>query len=677
MRVLHKILSRRMLFVGLFLCLSFSGHSQEVTSWLDDPAAEHWADSVLATMKLEDQVAQSFMLVGYARGDKNEDKAILPLIAKHHVGGVMFLQGKSARMRSLIDSYQAKSSVPLLIALDAEWGTDMRLEDGFAYPKAMGLAASGIPSLAYRMGEEVAKELLELGVHINFAPVVDVQRNPQNPVIGVRGFSDDVTTVSQFGGAYMAGMQSQGLIACAKHFPGHGNTSTDSHHTLPIVKANYIQLDSCDLVPFRYLINEGVAMVMVAHIALPGLGLPDSVPASLRAEITTTLLRDSLHFRGLICTDALNMKGATGKLKSEDVALQAYLAGADILLCPENIPASIKAIVQAVKHKKISTEDVERRARRILMAKYFTTKAQREVSAQIAAQSPVEKSLNEQARNDLSARITQESVTLLHNTAETVPITQLDKQSIGYVSFLSKKEDIFLADLQRYASVKEYPSASLQGTIAAQVKAATKDKTLVIIAIRATGYSPSKNFGVSHAQIQFANACAKSKPTILVVFGSPYVQARFFPLSNFSAVVQAYDASSFSQDAVSQILFGALPAQGTSPISLPPDINFGDGIRTEGGLRVSYVSPTQHGANPFYIARADSLALSGIDSGAYPGIQILAYQGGEIFYRRNFGRTTYSKYSPPVTDTTMYDLASVTKITATTPLVMRLVEKKK
>ena len=277
----------------------------------------------------------------------------------------------------------------------------------------------------------------------------------------------------------------------------------------------------------------------------------------------------------------------------------------------------------------------------------------------------------------MSARIAQEAVTLLSNGESTIPIAQLDKQNIGYVSFLPKKDDTFLSGLQRYAAIYDEKQALTKGVLDAQIKAATKDKTLMIVAVRATGYAPSKNFGVSKEQIAFAKACAKSKPTILVVFGSPYVQARFFPLTDFAAVLQAYDDTRFSQDAVSQIIFGALPALGSFPISLPPDLHLGDGIRTEGGLRLSYVSPTQHGANPLYIARADSLAQAGIDSGAFPGIQILAYHKGEVFYRRNFGRTTYSKFSPPVTDTTIYDLASVTKITATTPLVMRLVEKKK
>lgn len=668
---------RLLLVVGLFFSLIFSTQGENRPLWLTDSASTRWADSVLASMSLEERIAQSFMPVGYARGDKNEDRALLKLIEHQNVGGIMFLQGTRERMRTLTESYQAKSKIPLLVALDAEWGTDMRLTDGTPYPKAMGLAATGLPALAYRMGEEVANELQEMGIHINFAPVVDVQRNPKNPVIGIRAFSDNVTTVSQFGVAYMSGMESQGLLACAKHFPGHGNTSTDSHHTLPIIKAKYAQLDTCDLVPFRHLIENGLSMVMVAHIALPGLGLADSVPASLQHSITTSLLRDSLHFEGLICTDALNMKGATGKLKPDEVALQAYLAGADILLCPDNIPAGIKAITNAVKHKKISEEEVNRRTRRILKAKYFALQAQRNINASIAQRTAKEDERYEQARNDLSARIAREAVTLLHNANSAIPISQLDKQTIGYVSFLPKKDDSFLSGLQRYAKIHELRNATAKGTSDAQVKTITQGNTLIIVAVRATGYSPSKNFGVSKEQIAFAKACAKNKPTLLVVFGSPYVQASFFPLSDFAAVVQAYDDTAFSQDAVSQIIFGALPAVGTFPITLPPELNYGDGILTEGGIRLSYVSPSQHGANPLYIARADSLARMGIDSGAFPGIQILAYHKGEVFYRKNMGRTTYSKFSPPVSDTTIYDLASVTKITATTPLVMRLVEKKK
>ncbi len=678
MGVNYRMQVRRFFFVGLFFVqiLSAVVKAQKTPPWYADPDAIHWADSVLKTLDLEDRIAQSFMVVSYAKGTKQEGQTVLRLIEKQHIGGVMYLQGSRDRMKELTQTYQAKTQVPLLMAIDAEWGTDMRLSDGRAYPKAMGIAATANPSLAYRMGELLAEELQEIGLHINFAPVVDVQRNPRNPVIGIRAFSDDPETVTQMGAAYMLGMQANGLIACAKHFPGHGNTSTDSHHALPIINESYQQLATCDIIPFQSLITQGLDMVMVAHIALPGLGLPPNEPASLRKEIVTSLLRDSLHFQGLICTDALNMKGATGSLKAEEVALQAYLAGSDILLCPENVAASIKHIARAVQKKRLSATEVATRTRRILLAKYYALHAQKKRLATYQANSTSEKQATERQRDLLSTQMAQEAVTLLRNSNAIVPITHLEQHKIGYVNFLTSKHDSLLAGMQRFAEVRAIhlnPKLSLD----AQVAAATKNKTLIVIALSATGYAPSKHFGLKNSAVNFAKACAKRIPTILVFMGTPYALPQLFPLDDFAAVLQAYDTSTFTQDALSQVLFGALPAQGILPVHLPPDLKRGDGLTTQSGIRLSYQMPEAHGANPFFIARTDSLAQLGIDSAAYPGIQILAYHRGDVFYRKNYGHTTYSAFSPPVTDTTLYDLASVTKITATTPLVMRLVEKKK
>lgn len=674
-----RVVLRRVLLLLLFAGCGAGLWAQTTPPWLNDPDAARWADSVLATLDLEKRIAQSFMVAAYAKGDAAEAKSVTALVEKQHIGGVMFLQGKRERMRELSARYQQKSKTPLLLAIDAEWGSDMRLSDGLAYLKAMGVAATGSPALAYRMGDLLAQELQEIGLHINFAPVVDVQRNPKNPVIGIRGFGDTPDRVTEFGSAYMAGMQSRGLLACAKHFPGHGNTSTDSHHTLPVIGANYAALDTCDLVPFRRLVGEQLSMVMVAHLAMPGLKLPDSVPASLSQYVVTTLLRDSLRFQGLICTDALNMKGASGRLKPDQVALQAYLAGADILLCPDNVPASIKVISYAVRNGKISEAEVAARTRRILMAKYWAVRGQRARQSEVADFSASQRKALDNEREEFAAQMAREAVTVLRNHNNTLPMMGLESLKLSLTTFVrggqQNDSSAFLMGVHRYTKCVEKRPDFKKG-VEAQAIRAVRESTLHVVAVDATGYAPSKNFGVSKEQITFAKTCARHKPTVLVVFGTPYVLTRFFPLSDYAAVVLAYDNTAASQDAVSQVLFGGLSTYGTLPISLPPELKAGDGLTLEGGVRLSYTSPERYGANLAWIARADSLAQMGIDSGAYPGVQILAAHRGEVFYRRNFGRTSYSKYAPPVTDSTIYDLASVTKITATTPLVMRLVEKK-
>lgn len=642
-------------------------------AWLKEAKAHRWADSIIATLSLREQVAQSFMVTAYSNGNTTNEKAVTHMVRDLKVGGLIFFQGTTKRQAELTNKYQALADLPLLIGIDGEWGLGMRLKDATAFPRAMALTATGMPTLAYRMGANIAAQMKRLGVHLNFAPIVDVNSNPKNPVIGIRAFSDDPEMVTQFALAYAQGMLQNGVLACAKHFPGHGNTNVDSHHALPFLTATKEELVAQDLRPFTSIIEGGISMVMAAHLEVPTLGTQKGEPASLSKAVLKDLLQDEMGFKGLVCSDALNMKGATeeGKTPAE-TALKAYAAGCDILLCPENVEQSIKLITKAINRGEIPSEVVAERCKKILLAKYWAigTKAQQIKLEEIQSE------LLTKSNATLQEEIACESLTLLRDAS--VPISHLEMQRIGYVSFIPKNRDIFSQMMRQYAAFLPVSvNAPNAENAAKEAQKAVGEHTLMIITVRATGYSPSKRFGLSEGEILFAQECAKLRPTILVLFGTPYALEYFAPINEYDGLLLAYGDDAHAQKAAAQALFGGKAIRGKLPVKIPNLFPRGAGIEKEKTTRLGFSSAEIIGADSAWLAVADSLAYVAIDSNAAPGLQIVAAHKGQVFYQKNFGRFSYNPLATKITDSTLFDLASVTKIAATTPLVMRLIEKKK
>ncbi|PID90450.1 MAG: hypothetical protein CSA97_02860, partial [Bacteroidetes bacterium] len=638
---------------------------------LGDSVALAWVDEQMQSLSLREKVAQSFMLAAYAKGNAKQENEVLSLVKEQGVGGLLFLQGGAKRQAELTNTYQAASRIPLLIAMDAEWGLGMRLSDGPVFPKAMALAGTGTPQIAYRMGQQIAQSMRRMGVHVNFAPVADVNSNPLNPVIGVRSFGDTPEQVSSYASAMMLGMQQNGVIPCAKHFPGHGSTSVDSHRALPFLEAGMKTLRERDLPPFRSLVQGGIPMVMVAHIDAPAMGCAKNEPASLSPAVNRTWLRDTLGFEGLIVTDALNMKGAVGGLSPSEVCLKAYEAGADILLFPEEVVGAIDLIAQQVESGRISQGRVDSTCRRILIAKHWAIGE----SAETVEVKGLPKDLKTQDDQNLVDDIAAESLTVLAKGR--IPLSNEELASTGYVSFFSGGSPAFERTMADYAKLQPMAVDLKSGRLARQAKAAVKGKTHAIICVRARGYSPASRFGIPKGVVEFAEACAERVPTSLVLFGSPYALRFFFPLNVFANVVMAYDDAPAFQRNAAQILVGARKAFGRLPVSVPPELERGAGLDVDTTIRLGEASPHELGADPRLIARADSLAENALKQLAMPGMQVIAAKDGRVFYRRNFGYVSYDEGATPVTDTTIYDLASLSKVVGTTPVVMRMYEKKK
>lgn len=638
-----------------------------------DSTGKQWADSVLGTLTLREKVAQSFMVSAYSRGAQEEEEGVLSLVEKEKVGGLIFFQGTAQHEAKLTNRYQEAAEVPLLIGIDGEWGLGMRLEEALSYPKSMAFAATGSPQLAYRMGDGMAHCMRRLGIHINFAPVIDVNSNPSNPVIGIRSFGDSVEQVAAFGTAYMLGMLQNGVLPCAKHFPGHGNTSTDSHHALPFIPESASSLEGRELAPFRELIGMGVPMIMVAHIDVPALGTKKGEPASLSHAVTTGWLRQRLGFKGLIVTDGLNMAGARGKKSAAEVNLKAYKAGADILLCPEEVGKSIHLIAKAVKKGEITEGHVDSTCRRILEAKYWAIGPR----ARTVKEEGLPEAIRTEADRVLVEEVANESVTVLE--AKGIPLSESDIENVGYVSFLPRGGVPFADAMRPYTMATRTPVnlGDKKQSVEEAAKHAVGQHTSMIICVRAGGYYPSNQFGVKPEVVAFAKECAKLRKTVLAVFGTPYALAYFAPLAQFDGVVLAYGEGPEMQHAAAQVIFGAGRAHGVLPVSVPPELKRGAGIEITPMVRLRLSSAHEVGADPHWIHVADSLAKVAVDSLAMPGLQVIAAVKGSVFYHKNFGKTRYDSSGEPVTDSTLYDLASLTKVMSTTPVIMALCEKKK
>lgn len=629
--------------------------------WYADSLAGAWADSVVKTLTLRERIAQSFIVSAYSDKDARYEDGLAREVARNRVGGVLFFQGTTVRQAQITNRLQAEAKVPLLVAIDAECGLGMRLRDALEYPKAMAFAATGEPRYAYRLGKDLAEQMRRLGVHVNFAPVVDINTDGENPVIGVRSYGDDASAVETFAMAYAYGLEQGGVLSCLKHFPGHGNTNVDSHKGLPRLTASRAELDSVELRPFKGL--SGVSsMVMLAHMDVPAItGSVSGLPTSLSPR-SVALLRQEYGFKGLICTDALNMQGASANRKVWEVNAQAYAAGVDLLLCVEQVPKTLARIEQMVKAGAIDAATIDARARRVLRAKYFAVGSR-------AAKVPT-RNLQEELRRprygELLTELAESGVVMLREGA--IPFDSVSERSVGYISFL--RRDSLHAVLREYVAA---PRLSLRAVAqdgdGAKVAKFAKGKTDLVVAVEAIGTSPRNGFGLL-SKLSRIRQCAALRPTTVVVFGSPYALRWLDTVKGVEGLVLCCGESAEYQQEAARVLLGVRPAEGRLPVRVGPGLPCGSGTQGRGSGRLSYAVPSGMVVDTALIARADSIARAAIDSLAMPGMQIVAGCRGVVYYDRQFGHLTYDPGSAPVTDSTLYDVASLTKIVVTVPLLM-------
>jgi beta-N-acetylhexosaminidase len=638
-------------------------------SYTADPQ-EHWVDSVLASMNPEERIGQLFMVAAYSNRNEQHHNEIEELIKNHNIGGLIFFQGGPVRQAILTNRYQAKAKVPLFIAMDAEWGLNMRLDSTMAFPKQMTLGAIADDQYVYKMGKEIALQCQRLGVQINFAPVVDVNSNPSNPIIGMRSFGENKVNVAAKGIAYMKGMQDNKVMANAKHFPGHGDSETDSHLTLPVINQPIERFNDIELYPFKRLIADSLMSIMVAHLYVPTYDKTPNRATTLSKPVVTDLLKKELGFKGLIFTDALNMKGVSSFYKPGEVDLLALLAGNDVLLFAENVPVAIKKIQKAIKNKDISQEEIDERVKKILRAKYWSGLHERK---QIDLNN-LYNDLNNPSAKVLRQTLYEQALTVVKNENEYLPIKIVDTTSFASVSIGIENGNTFQMNLDHYASFDHYavPNKNAADTTYNQLLEKLKNYEVVVVGLHNTSSFNSANYGITDASKKFIEKLNITTKVVLSVFGNPY-SLKYFSYANH--LICAYEDNEITQKIVPQLIFGAIPSTASLPISADNTMRVGHrSLISKTFQRLRYGFPEAAGLDSRTLGKIDSIAMKAITDGATPGCQVLVARNGMVVYNKSFGYLSYDK-TQAVNNNTLYDIASISKVAGTLQAVMFLQER--
>jgi beta-N-acetylhexosaminidase len=639
-----------------------------MAQFVDNEKAIAWADSVYQSLSLNERVGQ-LIFIRANQPNQPYPELVGDYIKKYNLGGVVFFASDPLSQAIQTNEWNKLAKTPLFISMDAEWGLGMRLSKTIKYPLQMTLGAIENDSLIYEMGRQVGYQCRRMGIHINFAPVVDVNNNPANPVIGMRSFGEVPMQVAEKGFYYMRGMQDENVLACAKHFPGHGDTKTDSHLTLPVLNKSKRELRSVEFIPFQFLIDQGVASVMVAHLSVPAFDNRPNRPATLSSDIIEKQLKRRMDFSGLVISDALDMKGVTKYFKPEDIALEALKAGNDILLIPENIPASVNAIATAVRNGDIRDELLEISCKKILKYKYLSGAYKRKLvdTASLIAD------LNQNTYKRMVDLLYDQAITVVRNENSILPLSFPDTLHPAVIIVGNDQSGPFEEALAKFFGIKAYRLKHDDGVNQRQqVISAVQNNNLVIIAVDNTNILAGKQYGISTGDIQFIEQIARRKDVILNLFASPYSLDLFSNISIFKGIIVSYQDNDYVQKISAGILLGKHPANGHLPVSAG-GLKVNTGIKTN-KTRLSYADPESLGINVDVLKKIDSIARDGIQKQAFPGCQILAAKDGYIFYDKSFGYFTYDSIRK-VRNDDLYDLASLTKILATVPALMKLEDK--
>ena len=624
---------------------------------------EKWVDSVFNSLTLEQKIGQ---LMNIRANNPNQDfnENVDEFIEKYNIGGVTFFRTDAEDLLLQANEWQSKTQTPLMIAIDGEWGLGMRINDGLSYPYQMTLGAVTNDLLISEMGIQIAEQCARLGINVNFAPTIDVNNEPNNPVIGFRSFGEDPDNVARKGVAYALAMQNNGVLPSMKHFPGHGNTKTDSHHALPIIKNSLEEIEEVELYPFKYLIDNGVKGAMVGHLYFPALEPVVNKSSSLSKNIVTDLLRDEMNYDGIIFTDGLEMKAAYNGIDPDSVCLQAIMAGNDIMLLPIDVEASMQIVIDAAENDNEVKNRVEESCKKILRHKY-------QLGLNNYEPQSVERlnnDLHQSRYYNLKQRLYNEAITMLVNKKNILPLKKNSDKKIAVVTF--GDDDYISKKLNDNGIVNK--SFLIKNNISEEEAKRTakqfKSYDYVVLNIRNTSSYPSKDYGITPAMKSFVNHLPNSTKLILNLFGSPYAVDKFSFSRNLSSLLVGYEDNEMVANAIVDVLIGKMSPKGKLPVSLKK-YKCGYGIGYQGFLSPETLPVTL--IENEYIDKIDSLVVDAIKQKAFPGCQILALKDGKIIFDRNYGKFTYED-EQVVHNDAVYDIASLTKLFATSFAFMKL-----
>ncbi|MBC7554888.1 MAG: serine hydrolase [Taibaiella sp.] len=643
---------------------------------------KRWVDSVYNSLSVEDRIGQLFMIAAYSGGKNFNEELITKLIDSQHIGGLIFMQGGPVRQAMLTNKYQKRTHVPLLISMDAEWGLGMRLDSVRNFPRQMMLGAARDTGLVYRMGAAIGAQCKRLGVHIDFAPDVDVNNNAANPVINSRSFGEDKHWVAALGKAFMRGLQKAGVIACAKHFPGHGDTNTDSHKDLPLIVKSVEQLDTMELYPFRQLIAAGVKSVMVAHLEVPALDTAAHVPTTLSRNTVTGLLKDKLGFNGLCITDALAMVGVTKYFPAGEADLRAFAAGNDILLFSQDVPAATAKIKNALDSNRLPMIALERSVRKILAAKYDAGLA----TWQDIDTTNITVDLNKSI-DTIRRTAAREAITLVSDDNQILNKLN-EKMSVCYIGVnADKTTPVFEVLKDKFPNIKaswlpKGGSADACRNLLAGISAFDA----VIVGIHNLNFAPGNNYGMSEEAVNFLQQAGSKTNVMMVLMGNAYATQYF---CGSPSIIVSYEDDSLTEVITADVLLKNIKPKGKLPVTAcingksvcpAPFVMIEkakEQVKEVPKDLVKTLYPADAGViDVAALDRLDLFIQRCVADGVFPGCRVLAAKDGKVFFDKAFGNLIYDKQLPVDTNT-LYDMASCTKVLATNISIMRLYEEGK
>ena len=659
-----------LLLLALFALSANDNHRYNFSRALDQREND-WVDSLFNSMTENERLGQLLMIRAHSDKDSVYEQQVEDLIRNFHVGGLCFFQGTPEKQAVLTNRYQAASGkMPLMISMDAEWGLGMRMrESTISYPRQLMLGAIRDNKLVYEMGREVARQCRRMGVHINFAPVADVNNNPSNPVINDRSFGEDRYNVAAKCFQYMLGMQDGGVMACAKHFPGHGDTDVDSHYDLPVISHDRKRLDSLELFPFRVLSQYGVASFMVAHLNVPALDVRPKRPTTLSESTVYGLLRRQIGFDGLIFTDAMEMQGVAKYFINGEAEKEALRAGNDIILLPANVEQTLEAFRSGLADGTLNLDRVHASVRRVLRAKYrlgLTVPQRVEVQG-------IRAELNRPEALALKRRLIENALTLVRDKQNVCGFPKLNGLRIATLALGDTNLTVFQNTCGLYAPMHHLQAPkTIDGTLEQRLLDTLKGYDMVLLSLHNMSSRASLEYGISPEQKKLIQTIIARQPTVLTVFGNPY-SLRWF--DNAPTLLAAYNEDPMTQELTAQALFGANNLRGQLPVTASPMAHYGQGVvKSFENQRLGYEVPEAVGLSTDTLRLLDTYLEEIVRKGAAPGGQILVAKNNRIVWHKAFGRFTYDSTSTRVTTDHLYDIASVTKVAASTLTAMRLYE---
>ena len=551
------------ILVFIFGCVGYlqaQFSPKNITKDLDKKAVKY-ADSLYAKLSMDERIGQLYIVALYTNKDQNHISGVRKLVEQERIGGIILMQDDAEQEIALVNEFQKKSRVPMLFGMDAEWGLYQRIKTAHKFPWAMTLGAIQDNNLVYEMASKIAEDAKKMGIYWNFAPVVDVNTNPKNPIIGNRSFGSDVQNVIAKSLAYAQGLQDNGVLAAIKHFPGHGDTDVDSHLDLPVVKHSLERLNKIELAPFKALMDKKIGGVMIAHLYVPQLEKGKNIPASISYDIVTNLLKNKFRYEGLVITDALNMNAVAKKYPAGELDLRAFKAGNDVLLFSQDVPTGKKLIKEAIQKGEISEKRLEESVKKILKTKYLLgLQNLRPLSSE-----GINSALNNDSHAKISEKLYANALTLLKDEKQLFPLRE---KEVYYLPLEEASHEAFLQELSKEIKVKKISFKEIQSI---------PENAVVIIGLHKDNSTAYKPYRVSWESKRLINQVKSRNKVILNVFGSPYA-LQDVDISGISSVLVSYENNPLSMKATAEAYLGKQKINGRLPVVVNEQIKYGMGI---------------------------------------------------------------------------------------------------